>query len=53
MGRAGFTTDLMHIVHQFLGSGTQLRGDIAVVSFKNTGINQFVDIIHGDAQFFK
>ena len=33
MGAAGFAADLMHIVHQFVGRGAQLRGDVAVVSF--------------------
>ena len=53
MGGAGFTANLMHIVHQFVGVGSQLCGDMTVVLFKNTGIHQLVDILHADTQFFK
>ena len=50
---AGLPADFVQVVHQFRGIGTEFHGNFLMIAFKKTGIYQFVDIIHIDAQFVK
>ena len=49
----GFAAHFMHVVHQFFRGSAQLLGNLAMITLEKTGINQLVDIIHGNFQFVK
>ena len=53
MRRPGFAAYLMHVVHQLFGSSPQPPGNLAMIPFEKTGVDQPVHIIHGDVQFFE